>query len=181
MRQKTIVAKFHERKWNEIWRRVNNISADRKTHCSQIFIKCVYCSLAVDESTEITPTAQTCIYARRDIPFWSVWRICGSPFITRETKGLDFIQTLLRSILRHELWTQLPMFSLSHLFCKWHGVSLHACPRSPEWSDMVPSNYPKRNMEMRISGLATHMDDASAADVIRPQITRRSLVESKVN
>lgn len=45
-----------------------------------------------------------------------------------ETKELDFIQALLRSILRHELWIHLPMCSLSHLFCKWHGVSLQACP-----------------------------------------------------
>jgi hypothetical protein len=48
------------------------------------------------------------------------------------TNGLDFIQALLRSILRHELWAQLLMCSLSHLFCKWHGVSLQACRRSPE-------------------------------------------------
>jgi hypothetical protein len=118
--------------------------------------------------------------ARRDIPLWSAWRTCGSPFITRQAKGLDIIQALLRSIHRHGLWIQLLICFLSHLFCKWYGVSLQACPWSPEWSDMVPSNYPKTNMEMRISGLATHMADVSAADVIRSQITRHSLVKSKV-
>jgi hypothetical protein len=34
---------------------------------------------------------------------------------------------------------------------------------------VVPSYYPKTNMEIRISGLATHMADVSAADVIRSQ------------
>ena len=32
---------------------------------------------------------------------------------------------------------------------------------------VVPSDYLKTNTEMRISGLATHMADVSAADVIR--------------
>lgn len=119
-----------------------------------------------------------CIYARRDIPFWNVWRTCGSPFITR-TKALDFIQALLRSILRHGLWTLL-MYSLSHLFCKWHCVSLQACPRSPEWSrgavKLSKNKYGNENL--RTCNTYGWCQCSWRHQII---ITRRSLVKSKVN
>jgi hypothetical protein len=37
---------------------------DAEIKLSEIFDKCVYCSLTIDESTDITSTAQICIFVR---------------------------------------------------------------------------------------------------------------------
>jgi hypothetical protein len=52
---------------------VTDISIDVETHFSEIFIKCVYCSQTVDESSDITQTAQKCIFARGVISHYKVF------------------------------------------------------------------------------------------------------------
>jgi hypothetical protein len=44
---------------------VDDISKDVETELPDIFNKCLYYSLTVDESTDITSTSQMCIVARR--------------------------------------------------------------------------------------------------------------------
>ena len=54
------------------------------------------------------------------------------------------------------------------LICSVSGiVSLYKHVLGLQNDVVVPSNYPKTNMEMRISGLATYMADVCAADIIR--------------
>jgi len=83
-------------------RRVPDISKDVGTHLSDIFNKCVYCSLNADESMDITSTAQICIFARDVRSDFEVFEEHGDLHSMQgHTKGCDFIHALLYSLQKH--------------------------------------------------------------------------------
>jgi hypothetical protein len=60
--------------------RIADVSEGVETHLSEIFSKCVYNSVTVDESTYITSTAQKCIFARGVISDFEVFEERIGPY-----------------------------------------------------------------------------------------------------
>jgi hypothetical protein len=67
-----------------------------ETELSEIFNKCIYCSLTVDDSTDIISNVKICTYAHDITSDFEVFEeLVDHHLMQCKTKGLDFIQTLL--------------------------------------------------------------------------------------
>jgi len=75
-----------------VQRRIADISKHPETQLTEIFNKCVYFALTVDQSTDITSTAQMCTTSEKLVDLHSM---------QGQAKGPDFIQELLCSFLKH--------------------------------------------------------------------------------
>jgi hypothetical protein len=66
--------------------------SDVETHLSEIFRECVYCSLTVDGSLDITSVAQMCIFVCGIMSDFEVFEeLVDLHSIQGQIKGLDFI------------------------------------------------------------------------------------------
>jgi hypothetical protein len=85
-----------------VQRLVADISKDDEAQLTEIFNKCVYYSLTVDETTDIVSSTQMCVLAR-GVTYDS--KVFEQPVelqsMQAQTKGSDFFQTLVCSLHKH--------------------------------------------------------------------------------
>jgi hypothetical protein len=93
--------------WIAVQRQIADISKDVETQFSEVFNKCVYFSLAVDESMDITLATQMCIFACGVTSDFEVFEeLADLHSMQSQKKGSDFMWALLcvfRSIILNYL------------------------------------------------------------------------------
>jgi hypothetical protein len=121
-------------------RLITDVQKNVEIQLLKIFNKCVYYLLIVVETTDITATMHLCIFAHGITSDFEVFEeVVAIQSMQGQTKGLDFLQTLLCNLQKHNLYLSkvLDMFAdgvLSLIYSKNSMVSLlyKVWIRSPE-------------------------------------------------